>query len=144
MSQSYQFDTLPDVLGGDVGVAITSCIFLTGALQYGMRQSAEAENLMTSVERVMEYGELSPEADLQNSSSTDENFNHGKIQFDGVNLRYDADSKLVLKNVSFETQACEKIGIVGRTGAGKSSLIVALFRLTELEKGKILIGQVSH
>ena len=56
-----------------------------------------------------------------------------------MSLRYDADSKLVLKNVSFETQACEKIGIVGRTGAGKSSLIVALFRLTELESGKISI-----
>ena len=56
-----------------------------------------------------------------------------------MSLRYDADSKLVLKNVSFETQSCEKIGIVGRTGAGKSSLIVALFRLTELESGKISI-----
>ena len=55
-----------DVLGGDVGVAISSCIFLTGALQYGMRQSAEAENLMTSVERVMEYGDLKSEAYLPN------------------------------------------------------------------------------
>ena len=53
-----------DVLGGDVGVAVTSCIFLTGALQYGMRQSAETENLMTSVERVMEYGQIKSEADL--------------------------------------------------------------------------------
>ena len=50
-----------DFLGGDVGVAINACLFLTGALQYGMRQSAEVENLMTSVERVMEYGELKTE-----------------------------------------------------------------------------------
>ena len=106
-----------------------------------MRQSAEAENLMTSVERVMEYGELSPEADLQrkNSSNQDETFYEGKITFDQVSLRYDAESKLVLKHVSFQTKACEKIGIVGRTGAGKSSLIVALFRLTELEEGTISI-----
>ena len=55
-----------DVLGGDVGVAISSCIFLTGALQYAMRQSAEVENLMTSVERVMEYGDLESEAYLPN------------------------------------------------------------------------------
>ena len=47
--------------GGDVGLAINACLFLTGALQYGMRQSAEAENLMCSVERVMEYGDLKPE-----------------------------------------------------------------------------------
>ena len=57
-------------MGGDVGVAISSCIFLTGALQFGMRQSAEAENLMTSVERVMEYGDLPSEADLTNSESS--------------------------------------------------------------------------
>ena len=47
-----------EFLGGDVGLAINACLFLTGALQYGMRQSAEAENLMCSVERVMEYGDL--------------------------------------------------------------------------------------
>ena len=50
-----------DFLGGDVGVAINACLYLTGALQYGMRQSAEVENMMTSVERVMEYGELKTE-----------------------------------------------------------------------------------
>ena len=55
------------VLGGDVGVAINACLVLTGMLQYGMRQSAEAENLMTSVERVMEYGELQCEKYLPNN-----------------------------------------------------------------------------
>ena len=136
-----------DVLGGDVGVAITSCIFLTGALQYGMRQSAEAENLMTSVERVMEYGQLPSEADLirkVEDNKNEENFSHGKIVFDNVCLRYDADSgKKVLNNVTFATEASEKIGIVGRTGAGKSSLIVALFRLTEIESGKISIDEMD-
>ena len=74
-----------DVLGGDVGVAVTSCIFLTGALQYGMRQSAETENLMTSVERVMEYGQIKSEADLTKTESPseknpdDKHFPKGKI-----------------------------------------------------------------
>ena len=50
-----------DLLGGDVGLAISSCIMLTGMLQWGVRQSAEVENLMTSVERVMEYSKLNSE-----------------------------------------------------------------------------------
>ena len=118
-----------DVLGGDVGVAVTSCIFLTGALQYGMRQSAETENLMTSVERVMEYGQIKSEADLTTEKNPDEkHFSEGVVEFDNVSLKYDEDCKLILKNITFKTEANDKIGIVGRTGAGKSSLIVALFR----------------
>ena len=110
-----------------------------------MRQSAEAENLMTSVERVMEYGQLPSEAVLMTKQKVDqENFSHGKIVFDKVCLRYDADSgKKVLNEVTFATEASEKIGIVGRTGAGKSSLIVALFRLTEIESGKISIDDMD-
>ena len=73
-----------------------------------------------------------------------ENFKHGKITFKDVSLRYDAESKKVLKNVTFSTEASEKIGIVGRTGAGKSSLIVALFRLTEIEdSGTITIDEMD-
>ena len=50
-----------DFLGGDVGVAISACLFLVGLLQLGIRQSAEAENLIISVERVMEYGNIKSE-----------------------------------------------------------------------------------
>ena len=50
------------------------------------------------------------------------------VEFDNVSLKYDEDCKLILKNITFKTEANDKIGIVGRTGAGKSSLIVALFR----------------
>ena len=50
-----------DFLGGDVGVAISSCLSLVGLLQHSIRQSAEAENLMISVERVMEYGDIKSE-----------------------------------------------------------------------------------
>ena len=77
-------------------------------------------------------------------NKNEENFSHGKIVFDNVCLRYDVDSgKKVLNNVTFATEASEKIGIVGRTGAGKSSLIVALFRLTEIESGKISIDEMD-
>ena len=93
----------------------------------------------------MEYGRLPEEAELQkNAEEETENFKHGKITFKDVSLRYDAESKKVLKNVTFSTEASEKIGIVGRTGAGKSSLIVALFRLTEIEdSGTITIDEMD-
>ncbi len=133
-----------NVLGGDVGVAITSCIFLTGSLQYGMRQSAEAENLMTSVERVMEYGELASESeDSQKPDSNDAQFTQGHVSFNNVSLRYSEDSQLILKKVTFEAQPRDKVGIVGRTGAGKSSLIAALFRLTEPCSGHINIDHFN-
>ena len=64
----------------------------------------------------------------------------GVIEFDHVSMKYDEDSKLVLRDICFKTQICEKIGIVGRTGAGKSSLITAIFRLTE-PSGTIWIDQ---
>ena len=64
----------------------------------------------------------------------------GVIEFDHISMKYDEDSKLVLRDICFKTQICEKIGIVGRTGAGKSSLITAIFRLTE-PSGTIWIDQ---
>merc|ERR1740129_2383610 len=134
-----------EFLGGDVGLAINACLFLTGALQYGMRQSAEAENLMCSVERVMEYGDLKCEnysSAIENKVDETDPFSTGIVEFQDVSLRYDENAKLILKNISFKTAANDKIGIVGRTGAGKSSLITALFRLS-VPTGKILIDNID-
>ena len=139
-----------NVGGADVGLVISTAIALTGMLQYGMRQSAELENLMTSVERVSEYGEIKTEEESESNMMLSLNASHcvksdevnwptdGIIEFKQVSLRYGEDGKYVLRNVNFKTGKEEKIGIVGRTGAGKSSLIAALYRLTEPE-GDILI-----
>jgi len=78
-------------------------------------------------------GPFETERDLANWPSA------GKIDFVDVNLRYRPNLPLVLRGVSFAINAKEKVGIAGRTGAGKSSLAVALFRLTEIDDGKILI-----
>lgn len=133
-----------DLVGGDVGLAISSCIMLTGMLQWGVRQSGEVENLMTSVERVMEYSQLEEEAKaVQEDNRPPPSWpNQGVIHFQDVCLRYDKEEKLVLNGVNFKTKAREKIGIVGRTGAGKSSLVTALFRLAE-PSGSILIDGVD-
>lgn len=101
-----------------------------------MRQSAEAENLMTAVERVMEYGNLKSEAELK--SSNPKQFTKGVVELEKVTLKYDPNGPSVLQEVSFASKEAEKIGIVGRTGAGKSSLIIALFRLVEPESGSVI------
>ncbi|BES95625.1 Multidrug resistance-associated protein [Nesidiocoris tenuis] len=120
--------------GGNVGFAITQAIGLTGMFQWGMRQSAELENSMTSVERVLEYSDLQSEPELE--STPDKKPppswpNEGKIVFSNLRLRYSVGEPWVLKGLSFTIQPQEKVGIVGRTGAGKSSLISALFNLAD-------------
>lgn len=142
-----------NVGGADVGLVISTALALTGMLQYGMRQSAELENLMTSVERVAEYGEIQTEEESENNLMLTLDTGHlketnkdiwptnGIIEFRNVCLRYGEDGKYVLQNVNFKTGKEEKIGIVGRTGAGKSSLITALYRLTEPEGDIFIDGQ---
>ncbi|XP_034663833.1 probable multidrug resistance-associated protein lethal(2)03659 [Drosophila subobscura] len=131
--------------GGDVGLAITQAMGMTGMVQWGMRQSAELENTMTAVERVVEYEDLEPEGDFEskpNKKPPKDWPEEGKIVFDDLSLKYfpDKAADYVLRSLNIAIQGCEKVGIVGRTGAGKSSLINALFRLSYNE-GSIVIDR---
>ncbi|XP_015517778.1 probable multidrug resistance-associated protein lethal(2)03659 isoform X1 [Neodiprion pinetum] len=133
-----------ETFGGNVGLAITQCIGLTGMLQWGVRQTAEMENHMTSVERVLEYSTLEQEPPLESKPEhkpPEEWPTEGRIQFSNMFLRYDRAEPPVLKNLNFVIMPREKIGIVGRTGAGKSSLISALFRLAYID-GEIFIDDI--
>ncbi|XP_013924730.1 PREDICTED: multidrug resistance-associated protein 4 [Thamnophis sirtalis] len=126
---------------GKVGLALSYAITLTGMFQWGVRQSAEVENLMISVERVTEYTELEQEAPWHTYKRPPAEWpTEGVIAFDDVNFAYSADGPLVLKHLSVLIKSKEKVGIVGRTGAGKSSLIAALFRLAE-PQGRIWIDK---
>lgn len=115
---------------------------LTWEFQWVMRQWSELVNQMTTVERIQEYVDLVPEKDDQTRKIPKFWPEQGKIQFKNVFLRYSKNDQEVLKNLNFVINPREKIGIVGRTGAGKSSLIQALFRLTDIE-GSILIDEVD-
>lgn len=111
---------------------------MLGIVQWGIRQSSELENQMTSVERVLEYTHLDTERSLEsepNKKPPSDWPKHGEITFQNVFLRYADDELPVLKNVNFLIEPKDKIGIVGRTGAGKSSLIAALFQMTKIEGG---------
>ncbi|KAK0092933.1 hypothetical protein PV326_000289 [Microctonus aethiopoides] len=121
--------------GTNVGLAITQCLGLTGELQWGMRQVAELENQMTSVERVKEYTNIESEPPLKShpdKKPLNDWPQQARIEFKNVYLSYGPMELPVLKNINFVINSRERVGIVGRTGAGKSSIISALFRLADI------------
>lgn len=141
LSNKFAF---PETIGGNVGLAITQIFHLIMMSQWGMRQTAELENCMTSVERVVEYVDLESEPLLETSDDKSlENWpSNGSIQFTNLSMRYSEHNALTLKSLNLSIKSCEKIGIVGRTGAGKSSIIQAIFRLAQNE-GIIKIDDVD-
>lgn len=137
--------TIGTTTGAQIGLAISSALFLSGSFQWGVRQSTEMESQMTSVGRIKEYSDLPEEPPRRSPPGREPPASWpeaGAIEFKEVNLRYFVDEEPVLKRLTFKIEAGEKIGIVGRTGAGKSSIIAVLFRLTEPE-GQIIIDGID-
>ncbi|XP_063908439.1 probable multidrug resistance-associated protein lethal(2)03659 isoform X2 [Zophobas morio] len=129
--------------GGDIGLVITQFIGLAGGLQWGMRQWSELENEMVSLERLLEYSKVDTDPERPDPAAVPKLWpEDGHIEFRNVSLKYNPHDPPVLKNLNFTIQPREKIGIVGRTGAGKSSTITALFQLYPIE-GTILIDGVD-
>ncbi|CAH1105157.1 unnamed protein product [Psylliodes chrysocephalus] len=126
---------------GDVGLAISQAMGLTGLVQWVIRYYSELENNMTGIERVLEYTDIEKEIKTQGSFYDNWPF-EGKIEYRNVSLIYETSHQKVLKNISFVINSKEKVGIVGRTGAGKSSIISTLFRLYDIE-GSILIDEID-
>ncbi|RPB21336.1 hypothetical protein L211DRAFT_828268 [Terfezia boudieri ATCC MYA-4762] len=129
------------------GVVLSYILQTAMLTQWMIRQLAEVENAMNATERVHYYGtELPNEAPLHTNATV-----HlrptwpeaGKIDLQSVSMRYRPGLPLVLNNVDLSIAGGERIGIVGRTGAGKSSVMTALFRLVELSSGNILIDGVD-
>jgi ABC-type multidrug transport system fused ATPase/permease subunit len=130
---------------GAAGLALTYAVTFTENVLWFVRLYSANEQNMNSVERVKEYLDVDQEA----ASVVPENRPppnwpvQGSVEFVGYGTRYRPDFDLVLKNVSFKILPGEKVGVVGRTGAGKSSLALALFRALEAESGKILVDDID-
>jgi ABC-type multidrug transport system fused ATPase/permease subunit len=169
---SEGIDAARAAFAGLAGLSISFAMNVTQSLNWTVRMASDLESQMVSVERIKSYTIMKQEAahyliddpvTLHSSSGGDGhstvanpmgsmaeiNLNGkvwpqaGKVEVRNIFLRYRENLPLVLNNCSFSIQAGEKVGVVGRTGAGKSSLVTALLRLVELEGGEILIDNLN-
>ncbi|KAK2548536.1 ABC transporter C family member 3 [Acropora cervicornis] len=125
------------------GMALSYIVEMLDVAQYGIRMASETENHMTSVERVMNYTSIEPEPGYAIGTSPPEQWPHqGALSLCDLSLAYLTDAPKVLNNINITIAPKEKVGIAGRTGAGKSSLVAALFRMPEPE-GKIIIDGLN-
>ncbi|XWX00119.1 hypothetical protein V2A60_008136 [Cordyceps javanica] len=126
------------------GLVLSYMLSIVQMLQFSIRQLAEVENGMNAVERLRYYGhELEEEAPLHTVDVRPSWPENGEIKFENVEMRYRPNLPLVLKGLSMHVKGGERIGVVGRTGAGKSSIMSTLFRLVEISGGKISIDGVN-
>ncbi|XP_049538582.1 multidrug resistance-associated protein 1 isoform X7 [Anopheles darlingi] len=126
---------------GLVGLSVSYALQITQTLNWLVRMTSDVETNIVAVERIKEYGETKQEAawELPNSTLPREWPEHGMVEFKDFQVRYREGLELVLRGISFVVEGGEKVGIVGRTGAGKSSLTLALFRIIESAGGSIII-----
>ncbi|KAL5526288.1 hypothetical protein ACEPAF_8011 [Sanghuangporus sanghuang] len=131
-----------------IGLVLTYTTQLTQLCGMITRSYAEVENYMNSVERVVHYsrGDMVPQEpphEIETKKPDPSWPQHGAVSFDKITMSYRPGLPNVLKGITLDVKGGEKIGVVGRTGAGKSSLMLALFRIVELSSGKITIDGVD-
>ncbi|CAF1101378.1 unnamed protein product [Adineta ricciae] len=129
-----------------IALILSYSLSLMALLQWTIRQSVVIESQMTSVERVLEYCSVEQEEENNEHQNVSLTWpSKGEIVFENISMKYSkkTNSSIILKNISMRIESNEKIGIVGRTGAGKSSIIQILFRLGYLTNGQILIDNVD-
>ncbi|ODH51972.1 hypothetical protein GX48_01757 [Paracoccidioides brasiliensis] len=142
---SFIIMSVGNIDAGTAGLALTYAVTFTENVLWLVRLYSQNQQNMNSVERIEEYMEVEQEAQAvipgyrpPNNWPTD-----GALRFEDYSTRYRVDLEPVLKHVTFSVQPGERVGIVGRTGAGKSSLALALFRGLEPESGRIVLDNVD-
>lgn len=130
---------------GILGLAVSLLIQLSGLFQWCIRQSAEVVNQMVAVERVIGFRDLPSEAALvsDGDDKVDNWPSKGEINVKDLCVRYRQGLPLSLRGITFNIDGGSRIGVVGRTGGGKSTLVQSLLRLLEAESGQIMIDGVD-
>ncbi|ODQ82974.1 hypothetical protein BABINDRAFT_170062 [Babjeviella inositovora NRRL Y-12698] len=141
----YSLTTASPLSSGMVGLVMSYALQVTGSLNFIVRLSVEVETRVVCVERILEYCELSPEAPavVEGKRPVHNWPAQGSVRFDHYTTKYRANLDPVLLNISLEIRPREKVGIVGRTGAGKSTFALAIFRLIEPTEGYVLIDGLN-
>uniref|UniRef100_A0A671QV01 Canalicular multispecific organic anion transporter 2-like n=1 Tax=Sinocyclocheilus anshuiensis TaxID=1608454 RepID=A0A671QV01_9TELE len=145
------FAALLAVIGKDklspglVGLSVSYALQVTMSLNWMVRMTSDLESNIVAVERVKEYSETQTEAPwiVTDKQPPPDWPPKGNVEFADYSVRYREGLDLVLRNISLKVEGGEKIGIVGRTGAGKSSMTLCLFRLLEAADGEIVIDEVK-
>ncbi|KAG0313169.1 hypothetical protein BGZ99_009032 [Dissophora globulifera] len=134
-----------DVDPGLVGLSLSYALNITQTLNWMVRQYTEIESNIVSVERLEEYIQLEPEAPevIPEAHLPQDWPAEGRVEFVDYETRYRPGLELVLRGVNCKIGSHEKIGICGRTGAGKSSLTLSLFRIIEAVKGQIFVDGID-
>ena len=137
--------SIDTVDAGSAGLSLTYAVMFTENVLWLVRLYSANEQNMNSVERIQEYMEVDQEAKaiIEEARPPGNWPSQGAIQFFKYTTRYRPDLEPVLQDLTFNILPGERVGIVGRTGAGKSSLALALFRGIEADSGKILIDDVD-
>ena len=126
------------------GLALTYALSITQTLNWTVRMFSDLEMNIVSVERITDYIKIDSEAPEVVEKKLERSWpTHGEIKFVGLKARYRDGLPLVLKGLTFTIKPGEKVGIVGRTGAGKSSLFLVLMRIVEPAAGRIYIDDVD-
>ncbi|TFK44584.1 metal resistance protein YCF1 [Crucibulum laeve] len=130
---------------GLVGLVLSYALNTTSSLNWVVRSASEVEQNIVSVERILHQTKVEPEApqEIPDHKPTGIWPSEGSIEFSNYSTRYRQGLDLVLRNISMKIKPSEKIGVCGRTGAGKSSLLLALFRIIEPVEGTIYIDSVD-
>lgn len=130
---------------GLVGLSVSYALQITQSLNWIVRMTVEVETNIVAVERCLEYSRLKSEApEIIPDHRPPQSWPHdGEIKFEHYSTKYRPELDLVLKDINIDIKPREKIGIVGRTGAGKSSITLALFRIIEAFEGDINIDGIK-
>lgn len=137
-----------NVSAGLAGLTLVYALDVTKYMEHGTNMASELETKMNAVERVVQY----LDKELESSHVTEPSValglpvdwpKKGKLEIDNLSMRYRPELPLVLKNLTFAVNAGDKVGICGRTGSGKSSMFVALFRIVEPSSGTVRLDGVD-
>ncbi|XP_004247427.2 ABC transporter C family member 4 [Solanum lycopersicum] len=129
----------------NVGLSLSYGLSLNSVLFWSVFVSCFVENKMVSVERLKQFSCIPSEAEWRKRDFVPPSDwpNHGNVELEDLQVRYRPNTPLVLKGITLNIRGGEKIGVVGRTGGGKSTLIQVFFRLVEPAAGRIVIDGID-